>query len=206
MKPAFLTKFRSSRCTDVKFEQDRDHLKSGRLHALSMFLFAVLFLTGCPNSTRQAVPTQPENSASTSNDQVNSSPKNTKMKTDISALKRFIEIPGEVSQATWQTGQLSNQPGAEDWWLAAILNFAASDQDKFVVGASERKRVDFPSDFEFEGEFEMVKSLNEFESSNQQHSCVADVFPTTPFESSPLLHGHTVRLNDKQILVYLWTQ
>ena len=204
MTPAFLTKFRLSRRTDVKLERGRDRLRSG--HNLSLFLFAVCFLTGCPNSTPQAVPSQLENSDSTSSDQVNSSPKNTKIKTDISALKRFIGVPGEVSQATWQTGQLSNQPGAKDWWLAAILKFSASDQDKFVVGTSERKRVDFPSDFEFEGKFEKIKSLNEFESSAQQHSCVADVFPATPFESSPLLHGHTVRLNDNEILVYLWTQ
>jgi hypothetical protein len=130
------------------------------------------------------------------------------MKTDIAALKRFISLPGEVTTATWQTDSMSGQPGGQDWWFAAVLEFPKEDQAKFLVGSARKKRVDFPKNLQLEGPFSDLKSLEGFESDNQKQErwCVPDTYAATPFESSPLLHGQAVPLGDDKVFVYMWTQ
>ncbi|MBL8260173.1 MAG: hypothetical protein JNM60_10230 [Candidatus Competibacteraceae bacterium] len=124
--------------------------------------------------------------------------------TDIVVLQRFISLPAKIVSGEWQTGEFA--PG-RDWWLAAVLKIEAGDLSKFLPGSPDKGLVEMPPGLQLTSSFGALKSFPDAGASKtQQHSFIAEVYPVTPYQSSPLLSGKAVKLADETVFVLLWTQ
>lgn len=154
-----------------------------RLEKLACFL--VLLLTSCGNPSEEQR-------------------KVAEMNNDISALQRFINLPAKVVSGEWQTSEFAS---GRDWWLAAVLKIEAGDLPKFLQGSPGRDLVDMPPGLQLTSSFGALKSFPDAGAGRtQRHSFVAEVYPITPYQSSPLLNGKAVKLADDTVFVLLWTQ
>ncbi|MEI2697704.1 MAG: hypothetical protein V9E94_04940 [Microthrixaceae bacterium] len=147
--------------------------------------FLVFFLMGCGNPSEEQK-------------------KVAEMNTDIVALQRFIKLPAKVVSSEWQTGEFA--PG-RDWWLAAVLKIDPSDLSKFLPGSSNKELVEMPLGLQLDSSFAALNAFSDAGvSKTKQHSFIAEVYPVTPYQSSPLLNGKSVKLADDTVFVLLWTQ
>lgn len=153
-----------------------------RLRKLSYFL--VFLLLGCDNSSE-------------------GQKKMAEMNTDLFALQRFINLPAKIVSGEWQTGELAS---GRDWWLAAILKIKAGDLPEFLLGTPYKDLVQIPDGLQLTSSFNALKSFPSATGQNQQRNFIAEVYPVTPYQSSPLLHGKAVKLSDDTVFVLLWTQ
>lgn len=129
--------------------------------------------------------------------------KGTEMKTDIVALKRFINLPAEIVSGEWQTGEFA--PGG-DWWLAAVLKIKADDRSKFLVEPPEQQWVELPASLQLVSAFAALKSLPSASVADSQRlSFITPVYPVTPYESSPLLQGKALKLAEDTVFILLST-
>lgn len=125
------------------------------------------------------------------------------MKTDIVALKRFINLPAEIVSGEWQTGEFA--PGG-DWWLAAVLKIKADDRSKFLVEPPEQQWVELPASLQLVSAFAALKSLPSASVADSQRlSFITPVYPVTPYESSPLLQGKALKLAEDTVFILLST-
>lgn len=125
------------------------------------------------------------------------------MNTDLVALQRLIKLPADVESCEWQTGEFV--PGG-DWWLAATLRIRSDDLSKFLPGQPNRELVELPSTLRFDSSFAALKSVpSTGVAGSNRISFIADVYPVTPYESSPLLNGKAIKLSEHVVFVLLWT-
>ena len=126
------------------------------------------------------------------------------MNTDIVALQRFISLPAKIISGEWQTGEFA--PG-RDWWLAAVLKIEAGDLSKFLLGSSHKELVEIPSGLQLVSSFAALKAFpGAGIGGAKQHAFIVEVYPVTPYQSSPLLNGKAVELAKDKIFILLWTQ
>ena len=159
----------------------------GRLAWITVMLVIwVPSIIGCPQHSVPATPTTKTN-----------------MNTDVSALKRFINLPTEVSACSWQTEKF---PRGNDWWFCAVLEFDGANANQFFVAPTTEVKIDFPASLELTPPFDSISSLKGFGQDDKGAWCVAESWSMTPFESSPLLNGHVIKIGDNKAIVYAWTQ
>ncbi|MBK8509176.1 MAG: hypothetical protein V9G63_02385 [Candidatus Competibacter sp.] len=128
----------------------------------------------------------------------------TGMNTDILALQRLISLPAKVVSGEWQTGEFA--PG-RDWWLAAVLKIDAVDLPKFLLGTPDKGLVEMPPGLQLDSSFGALKSFPDAGAGrSQRHSFIAEIYPVSPYQSSPLLNGKAIKLADDTVFVLLWTQ
>ena len=145
----------------------------------------VIFLMGCHNPSEEQK-------------------KVAEMNTDIVALQRFISLPAKIGSSEWQTGEFA--PGG-DWWLAAVLKIDSDDSSKFLLGSPNKELVEMPSGLQLVSSFAALKAFPSAGISGaKQHAFIAEVYPITPYQSSPLLNGKAVKLANDTIFILLWTQ
>jgi len=125
------------------------------------------------------------------------------MNSDVVALQRFIKLPADVDSCEWQTGEFA--PGG-DWWLAATFKVKTEELSKFLLEPPNKELVEIPSTLQFEASFAELKSLPSAGiAGSNSISFIADVYPVTPYESSPLLNGKVIKLSDHTVFILLWT-
>ena len=125
------------------------------------------------------------------------------MNNDVIALQRLIKLPADVDACEWQTGEFA--PGG-DWWLAATFKVKAEDLSKFLLDSPNKELVEIPSRLQLDSSFAALKSLPSAGiAGSNSISFIAEVYPVTPYESSPLLNGKVIKLSDRTIFILLWT-
>jgi hypothetical protein len=146
-------------------------------------LVATLALAGCGKDTPKQGPT---------------------VNTDLTALKRLIKLPADVSRAEWQTGAMAEHGG--DWWVAAVLEAPAQAMPRLLAGTGQPGTLDTPPGMQLAASFAALKALPGTTSADGDRLHVtADLHGVEPYASSPLLHGNAMRLSATQVFVLLWT-
>lgn len=155
-----------------------------RLFGWIVFILFIQFLIGC-------------------DDRSNQQEQKVTMNTDIVKLRRFINLPAQVNSCEWQTGEFA--PGG-DWWLAATLNIDAGDISKFLQAPPKKERIEIPPALKLDSSFSALASYpNAVASESKGLSFIAEVYPVTPYESSPLLNGKAIKLSENIVFILLWT-
>ena len=124
--------------------------------------------------------------------------------TDLTALKRLIQLPADVSRAEWQTGALAEHGG--DWWVAAVLDAPADATPRLLAGAGQPGTLDTPPGMQFTSSFAALKALpGAAPVADDRLRLTGELHGVEHFASSPLLHGNAVRVSATQVFVLLWT-
>ena len=79
------------------------------------------------------------------------------MSTDLTALKRLINLPADVKGCEWQTGKLAQHGG--DWWVVAILDVGAGRIGDFLPGRAEKSVFETPPGLKLTASFAALKAL-----------------------------------------------
>jgi len=146
-------------------------------------LFATLALAGCGKDNPKPGPT---------------------VNTDLTALKRLIKLPADVSHVEWQTGPMAEHGG--DWWVAAVLDVPAAAMPQFVAGPGAPGTLDTPPGMQATGSFAALKGLpGATPVAGDRLSVTGQLHGVEPYASSPLLHGHALQLSPTRVFVLLWT-
>ena len=126
------------------------------------------------------------------------------MNTDLTALKRLIKLPADVTAAQWQTGAMAAHGG--DWWVAAVLDVPAERMPQFLVGPAVPGAIDTPPGMLTTAWFATLKTLpGAAPTTGGRLSVAGDLHGIEPYASSPLLHGNALRLSATRVFVVLWT-
>ena len=124
--------------------------------------------------------------------------------TDLAALKRLIKLPAEVTRAEWQTGTLAEHGG--DWWVAAVLDVPAERMPQFLAEPATPGTLDTPPGMQATASFAVLKTLpGAAPVANDRLRVAGDLHGVEPYASSPLLHGHALKLSATQVFLVLWT-
>jgi len=124
--------------------------------------------------------------------------------TDLTALKRLIKLPADVSHAEWQTGPMAEHGG--DWWVAAVLDVPAASMPQFLAGPGVAGTLDTPPGMQSTASFSALKDLPGARPvADDRLSVSGDLHGIEPYASSPLLHGHALQLSPTRVFVLLWT-
>lgn len=124
--------------------------------------------------------------------------------TDLTALKRLIKLPADVSRAEWQTGPLAEHGG--DWWVAAVLDVPAEAMPQFLAGPGTPGTLDTPPGMQATASFAALKALpGTTPVAGDRLSVTGELHGVEPYASSPLLHGHALALSPTRVFVLLWT-
>lgn len=124
--------------------------------------------------------------------------------TDLTALKRLIKLPADVSHAEWQTGPMAEHGG--DWWVAAVLDVPAASMPQFLAGPGVPGTLDTPPGMQSTASFAALKDLPGAKPlADDRLSVTGDLHGIEPYASSPLLHGHALQLSPTRLFVLLWT-
>lgn len=124
--------------------------------------------------------------------------------TDLTALKRLIKLPADVSHAEWQTGPMAEHGG--DWWVAAVLDVPAASMPQFLAGPGAPGTLDTPPGMQSTASFAALRGLPGARPvADDRLSVSGDLHGIEPYASSPLLHGHALQLSPTRVFVLLWT-
>jgi len=126
------------------------------------------------------------------------------MNTDVTELKRYIQVPGEVVSCEWQTGKFA--PHGGDWWLAAVLDVPADEIDSFLQGPATTEVFETPPGLRLESAFAELESFPGAQTTEAPGiRLITETWSAAPYARSPLVNGKVIRLSETRVLLLLFT-